>query len=95
MGKLTDYDIKIKCIDRLNSSNYHMNLEQAILSHSKKVDRALETLRANRRYQQDKLTVGLDRVDRYVEDIEGDWLDDWTEEAGEDQENDVSGERCG
>jgi hypothetical protein len=57
-----------------------MNLEQAILSQSKKVDRALETLRANRRYQQDKLTLGLDRVDRYVEDVEGDWLDDGIDE---------------
>jgi hypothetical protein len=62
-----------------------MNLEQAILSQIKKVDRALETLRANRKYQQDKLTLGLVRVDRYVEDIEGDWLDDWTDEAGENE----------
>jgi hypothetical protein len=62
-----------------------MNLEQAILSQNKKVDRVLETLRANRRYQQDKLTLGLDRVERYVEDIEGDWLDDWTDQAGEDE----------
>jgi hypothetical protein len=68
-----------------------MNIEQAILSQSKKVDRALETLKANRRYQQDKLTLGLDRVERYVEDVEGDWLDDWTDEAGEDeQEDDIS-----
>jgi hypothetical protein len=63
-----------------------MNLEQAIFSQSKKVDSALETLRANRRYQQDKLTIGLDRVERYVEDVEGDWLDDWTDEAGEDEQ---------
>jgi hypothetical protein len=69
-----------------------MNLEQAILSQSKKVDSALETLRANRRYQQDKLTLGLDRVDRYVEDIDGDWLDNWTEEGEEDeQENNTRG----
>jgi hypothetical protein len=64
-----------------------MNIEQAILSHSKKVDSALETLRANRRYQQDKLTVGLDRVERYVEDVGGDWLDDWTDEAGDDEKD--------
>lgn len=63
-----------------------MNLEQAILSQNKNIDRALETLRANRRYQQDKLTVGLDRVVRYVEDVEGDWLDDWDEESGEDEQ---------
>ena len=62
-----------------------MNLEQVILSQSKKVDRALETLRANRRYQQDQLTLGLDRVEQYVEEVEGDWLDDWTDEAGADE----------
>jgi hypothetical protein len=62
-----------------------MNLEQVILSQSKKVDSALETLKANRRYQQDKLTLGLNRVERYVEDIEGEWLDDWTDEAGSDE----------
>jgi hypothetical protein len=62
-----------------------MNIEQAILSQSEKVDRALETLKANHRYQQDKLTVGLVRVDLYVEDVEGDWLDNWTDEAGEDE----------
>jgi hypothetical protein len=68
-----------------------MNIEQTILSQSKKVDSALETLKANRRYQQDKLTLGLDRVERYVEDVEGDWLDDWANESGEDeQENDIS-----
>jgi hypothetical protein len=64
-----------------------MNLEQTILSQNKKVDRALETLKANRRYQQDKLTLGLDRVERYVEDVEGDWLDDWTDEAGDDEKD--------
>jgi hypothetical protein len=62
-----------------------MNIEQAILSQSEKVDRALETLKANRRYQQDKLTLGLDRVERYIEDVEGNWLDDWTDEAGENE----------
>jgi predicted transcriptional regulator len=64
----------------------YMNLEQAILSQSKKVDRALETLKANRKYQQDKLTHGLARVGRYVEDVEGDWLDNWTDEAGENEQ---------
>ncbi len=64
-----------------------INTEQAILSQSKKVDRALETLRSNRRYQQDKLTLGLDRVERYIEDIQGDWLDDWIDEAGDDEKD--------
>ena len=43
-------------------------------------DSALETLRINRRYQQDKLIFGLDRVEQYVEE-EGDWLDNWTDEG--------------
>lgn len=63
-----------------------MNIEQAILSRRKKVNLLLETLKANRRYQQDKFTFGLDRVDRYVEDVEGDWLDDWADESGEDEQ---------
>jgi hypothetical protein len=41
----------------------------------------------SRRYQQDKLTLGLDRVEWYVEDVEGDWLDDWTDEAGDDEKD--------
>lgn len=65
--------------NRIDANQIKAELDRAILSQSKKVTRALETLKANRRYQQDYLTLGLDRVERYVEDIEGDWLDDWTE----------------
>jgi hypothetical protein len=36
-----------------------MNLERVILSQSKKVDSALATLKANRRYQQNKLAHEL------------------------------------
>jgi hypothetical protein len=50
---------------------------------SKKVRNALETLKANRRFSQDKVTYGLDRVDRYVEDVKGDWLENWSEEDAE------------
>jgi hypothetical protein len=63
-----------------------MNLEQVILSQSKKVDSALATLKANRRYQQDKLAHDLDRVDLYVDGVEGDWLDNWTDSAEDDGE---------
>ena len=65
--------------NRIDANQIKAELDRAILSQSKKVARALETLKANRRYQQDYLTLGLDRVERYIEDIEGDWLDDWTE----------------
>jgi hypothetical protein len=65
-----------------------MNLEQVILSQSAKVDSALETLKANRRYQQNKLVHDLDRVDLYVDDVEGDWLDNWTDNTEDDEEID-------
>jgi hypothetical protein len=60
-----------------------MSLNKVILKRSEKVSNALETLKANRRFSQDKVTYGLDRVDRYVEDVEGDWLENWSEEDEE------------
>lgn len=70
---------------KITANQIKAELDRAILSQSKKVDSALETLKANRRYQQDKLTLGLNRVEQYVEDIEGDWLDDWTDKAEADE----------
>jgi hypothetical protein len=64
--------------NRIDANQIQAELDRAILSQSKKVARALKTLTANRRHQQDKLTLGWERVERYVEDVEGDWLDDWT-----------------
>ena len=64
--------------NRIDANQIQAELDRAILSQSKKVACALETLKANRRYQQDKLTLGWDRIEQYVEDIEGDWLDDGT-----------------
>ena len=52
-----------------------MAIEQVILSQSEKVARTLEKLRASRKYQNDKLIHGLNRVDLYVEDVEGDFID--------------------
>ena len=64
--------------NRIDANQIQAELDWAILSQSKKVNVALETLKANRRYQQEHLTLGWERVERYVEDVEGDWLDDWT-----------------
>jgi hypothetical protein len=58
-----------------------MSLNSAILQRSEKVSNALETLKATRRFSQDKVTDGLYRVDRYVEDVEGDWLENWSNEG--------------
>jgi hypothetical protein len=42
-----------------------------------------ESLEAARKMQQDWITYGLDFVEHYVEDLEGDWLENW----GKDEEN--------
>ncbi len=60
-----------------------MSLNKVILKRSEKVSNALETLKANRQFSQDKVTYGLDRVDRYVENVEGDWLENWSSEGME------------
>jgi len=39
-----------------------------------------EALEKSRKMQQDWLTYGLDFVDIYIEDIEGDWLDKWDDD---------------
>jgi hypothetical protein len=64
--------------NRIDANQIKTELDRAILSQSKKVARALKTLTANRRHQQEHLTLGWERVEWYVEDVEGDWLDDWT-----------------
>lgn len=46
---------------------------------SKKVDSARKTLRANLKYRQDKRTHAVERVKLYVEDVEGDWLGNWSD----------------
>ena len=58
--------------NRIDTNQIKAELDPAILNQSKKVARALETLTANRRHQQDRLTLGWERVERYAEDIEGD-----------------------
>jgi hypothetical protein len=47
---------------------------------SEKVCNALEMLKANRRFSQDKVICGLERIDQYVKDVEGDWLEKWAED---------------
>jgi hypothetical protein len=56
-----------------------MSLEKVILNQSNKVSNALETLAAIRKYSNDKMSHGLGRVDLYVEDVEGDWLEEWSD----------------
>ena len=56
-----------------------MDLHRVILNQNKKIDTAIDALKAERKYRQDKVERGLQRVDMYVEDIEGDWLEQWSD----------------
>lgn len=50
-----------------------------------KFNRGLAALRLNRQMQRDRLKYGIDFIDSYIEDVEGDWLENWgkTEASGE------------
>ena len=42
-----------------------------------KFNRGLAALRLNRQMQRDRLKYGIDFIDSYIEDVEGDWLENW------------------
>ena len=44
-----------------------------------RVKKALQSLQATRMFQRDKIMYGVARVNRYVEDVDGDWLKNWGE----------------
>ena len=55
-----------------------MSVEQTILQESSALDSALSKLKAARKYRSDKRTYGVERVEQYVSDVEGDWLENWS-----------------
>jgi hypothetical protein len=64
-----------------------MTIENAIIQNSTTEEpmqeNPLESLRAARTLQKMRRSHGVKRVDLIVEDIEGDWLEQWGEEAEE------------
>jgi hypothetical protein len=50
------------------------------MNNSDKFQQAMEALEKARQMQRDRLRFGLDFVNLYVEDVEGDWLENWGEE---------------
>jgi hypothetical protein len=67
-----------------------MTIENAIIQNSTTEEpmqeNPLESLRANRTLQKMRRSHGVKRVDLIVEDIEGDWLEEWGEEEALDLE---------
>lgn len=52
------------------------NLSNKILSKNENdFDSIMESLKAARQYQNDKIELGSSRIENYVEDVEGEWLE--------------------
>ncbi|MCL1468153.1 DUF1822 family protein [Argonema galeatum] len=49
-------------------------------SNADRLEKVWLALQAAQKLQDDRLTFGLDHVDMYVEDVEGDWLEQWGED---------------
>ncbi|NEP89317.1 MAG: hypothetical protein F6K18_22145 [Okeania sp. SIO2C2] len=52
------------------------------LSNKERLEKVWHALQAAQQLQEDRLTWGINHVDLYVENIDGDWLEKW----GEDEE---------
>ena len=64
-----------------------MTLERSIIENapSAEPEAPLESLRAARTLRKMRRTHGVNRVDLIVEDVDGDWLEQWDEEIVENQ----------
>jgi hypothetical protein len=63
-------------------------------SSQEKLEAFVQLLESSRQLQQDILTRGLDAAYLYVEDVEGDWLENWDEDE-EDLETETDGNLTG
>ena len=61
-------------------------MQSTTLSDKERLEKVWQALQAAQKLQSDRLTFGLDHVNLYVEDVEGDWLERWGEDE---EENDT------
>jgi hypothetical protein len=54
--------------------------KQRSVEPQERLEKFLEHLQVARELQRNWMTYGLDCVDRYVEDVDGDWWEKWEEE---------------
>ena len=59
-----------------------MGTTSATLSNQERLEKVLQALQAAQQLQEDRLTWGINHVNLYVENVDGDWLEKW----GEDEE---------
>lgn len=55
-----------------------------------RVAKALQSVRAAQKLQEDRLNFGIDHVNLYVEDVEGDWLERWGEDENTPSQKPIS-----
>lgn len=65
-----------------------------VSSSQEKLEDFIQLLESSRQLQQDILTRGLDAAYLYVDDVDGDWLENWDEEEG-DLETEANGNLAG
>lgn len=52
-------------------------LQQVKVEDSQKIQQALQAMEEAENLHNDLLSFGLDGIDLYVDNIEGDWLENW------------------
>lgn len=52
------------------------------LSNQERLEKVFQALQAAQQLQEDRLTWGINHINLYVENVDGDWLERW----GEDEE---------
>lgn len=60
-----------------------------------KASKVLAAIEKAQKLQDDRIKFGLDHVNLYVEDVEGDWLETWDDEENSSAENAVQVEKNG
>ncbi len=55
----------------------------ATLSNQERLEKVLQAFQAAQQLQEDRLTWGVNHVNLYVENVDGDWLEKWGEEEEE------------
>lgn len=70
-------------------------IQEIQLGRQEKLAKFIQHLEESRQLQQDWMNYGLECVDIYVEDVDGDWLERWGEEDDDDLDIAVSSQNLG
>ncbi|HLO89350.1 MAG TPA: hypothetical protein VK203_30680 [Nostocaceae cyanobacterium] len=63
-------------------------IQERSTDDQKRYEEFLQRLEASRQLQKDWMTYGLDCVDLYFEDVDGNWLEAWGDDEEEENQTD-------